>query len=50
MENAYLATKVTFCNEFFRIAEKLSVNYEDIRELITLDPRIDSSHTFVYRD
>ena len=50
MENCYLATKVTFCNEFFRIAEKLGVYYEEMRELVTLDPRIDPSHTFVYRD
>ena len=49
MENAYLATKVTFCNEFFRIAEKYGVVYEDLRELVTLDPRIDPAHTFVYR-
>lgn len=50
MENCYLAAKVTFCNEFFRIAEKLGVCYEEMRELVTLDPRIDPSHTFVYRD
>lgn len=50
MENAYLATKVTFCNEFFRIAESIGVHYEELRELVTLDPRIDPSHTFVYRD
>lgn len=50
MENCYLAMKVTFCNEFFRIAEKSGVCYEELRELVTLDPRIDPSHTFVYRD
>ena len=50
MENCYLATKVTFCNEFFRIAEKLGVCYEEMRELVVLDPRIGPSHTFVYRD
>ena len=50
MENCYLAAKVTFCDEFFRIAEKLGVRYEEMRELVTLDPRIDPSHTFVYRD
>lgn len=50
MENSYLATKVTFCNAFYRIAEHYNINYEDVRELVTLDPRIDASHTFVYRD
>ena len=50
MENAYLATKVSFCNQFFDIAEHLGVNYEELRELFILDPRVNPSHTFVYRD
>ena len=50
MENAWLATKVTFCNEFYKIAEKCDVNYEELRELFILDPRVNPSHTFVYRD
>lgn len=27
----------------------MDVNYEDLRELFILDPRINPSHTFVYR-
>lgn len=50
MENAYLATKVSFFVAFFQIAEKLGVCYETLRELVTLDPRIGKSHSFVYRD
>lgn len=50
MENAYLATKVTFCNEFYDIAEKVGVDYNELRELWLLDPRIGKSHTFVYPD
>ena len=50
MENAYLAMKVSFCNQFFDIAEKIGVNYEELRELFILDPRVNPSHTFVYRD
>ena len=50
MENAYLATKVSFCNQFFDIAEHLGVSYEELRELFILDPRVNPSHTFVYRD
>ena len=50
MENAYLATKVSFCNQFFKIAESAGVNYEELRELFVLDPRVEASHTFVYRD
>lgn len=50
MENAFLATKVTFCNEFFDIARVLGVDYDELRELWLLDPRIGRSHTFVYPD
>ena len=50
MENSYLAMKVSFCQQFFDIAEKTGVCYEELRELFTLDPRVDASHTFVYRD
>ena len=50
MENAYLAMKVSFCQQFFDIAEKTGVCYEELRELFTLDPRVEASHTFVYRD
>jgi nucleotide sugar dehydrogenase len=50
MENAFLATKVSFCNQFFDIAESAGVNYEELRELFILDPRVNPSHTFVYRD
>lgn len=50
MENSYLATKVSFCNQFFDIAEALGVDYEELRELFVLDPRVNPSHTFTYRD
>lgn len=48
MENAFLATKVSFCNEFFDIARSVGVDYDELRELWLLDPRIGRSHTFVY--
>jgi UDPglucose 6-dehydrogenase len=47
MENAYLAMKVTFCNEFYDIAEAHGIDYNELRELWLLDPRIGRSHTFV---
>ena len=28
----------------------VTVNYEELRELFILDPRVNPSHTFVYRD
>lgn len=50
MENSFLATKVTFCNEFFDIAENLGVEYDELRELWLLDGRNSRSHTLVYED
>jgi UDPglucose 6-dehydrogenase len=47
MENAFLALKVTFCNEFYDIAEAAGIDYNELRELWLLDPRIGRSHTFV---
>ena len=48
MENAFLATKVIFCNEFYDISKAIGVNYNELRELWLADPRIGRSHTFVY--
>lgn len=50
MENAFLATKVSFCIQFYEICKKLGVNYEDLRECFILDKRLGESHTFVYED
>lgn len=50
MENAWLATKVSFCNQFYNIANDIGVDYEDLRELFILDPRVNPSHTFIYND
>jgi UDPglucose 6-dehydrogenase len=50
MENCYLALKVTFCNEFYDIAQAFDVDYSRLREVWLEDPRIGRSHTFVYED
>lgn len=50
MENSFLATKVTFCNQFYDLANKFGINYDQLRETWLLDPRIGRSHTFVYPD
>ncbi len=50
MENSFLATKVTFCNEFFDIAKGLGVDYNELRELWLLDGRVGRSHTVVFED
>ena len=50
MENSWLATKVSFCNQFYEIASTIDIPYEEVRELFILDPRVNPDHTFVYRD
>lgn len=50
MENAWLATKVTFCIGFKESCDKAGIMYEEVRELFNLDPRVNPAHTFVYRD
>ncbi|OGF65030.1 hypothetical protein A2Z53_01460 [Candidatus Giovannonibacteria bacterium RIFCSPHIGHO2_02_42_15] len=50
MENAWGATKVIFCNEFYDIAEKLGVSYSELRELWLLDKRVERMHTAVFAD
>ncbi|MBX7112061.1 MAG: hypothetical protein K1X87_09500 [Dehalococcoidia bacterium] len=50
MENAFLALKVAFCNEFYDLAERAGVDYDELRELWLLDPRMGRSHTWVHPD
>jgi UDPglucose 6-dehydrogenase len=47
MENAYLAMKVAFCNEFFDLCEAAGVDYEQVRNLWLEDWRVGASHTEV---
>lgn len=50
MENAFLATKVVFCNEMYDVCTAYGLDYNVVRELWTADPRIGKSHTFVYKN
>lgn len=50
MENSFLAAKVSFCVQFWEIAKQFGIDYAELRELFVLDPRINSSHTYVYDD
>lgn len=45
--NVFLATKVWFFNEIYELSEKLGFEYNDLRDILRLDPRIGDSHTFV---
>jgi UDPglucose 6-dehydrogenase len=48
MENAYLATKVSFVNEFRRICETFDADWHTVREGWLLDPRIEPTHTAAF--
>ncbi|MFW6210478.1 MAG: hypothetical protein ACOC4E_03240 [Patescibacteria group bacterium] len=48
MENTWIATKVTFCNEFYDIAAAYDVDWHELRELWLTDGRVGRSHTVVY--
>jgi UDPglucose 6-dehydrogenase len=50
MENSFIATKVTFCNEFYDVCETMEVDYDVVREGFLLDPRMSRDFTFVYPD
>lgn len=47
VSNAFLATKVAFCNEIYDICQKLGLDYDQLRELWLYDKRVGRSHTLV---
>jgi UDPglucose 6-dehydrogenase len=48
MENAFIATYVTFCNTFYDICDLFEVDYNTVREGFLLDPRMTPWWTYVY--
>jgi UDPglucose 6-dehydrogenase len=48
MENCWIATKVSFVNEFYSLAEAAGVDWHELRELWLADTRVSRSHTYVY--
>jgi nucleotide sugar dehydrogenase len=44
MMNCYLATKVTFMNDFANFADRLGVNWDSIRSIAAMDVRIGHTH------
>jgi UDPglucose 6-dehydrogenase len=49
-ENAFFATKITFVNEFRRIAEHFDSDWHTVREGWLLDPRVEPMHTAAFAD
>ena len=50
MTNAFLASKVVFCNMIYDAARKMGVDYEQAKTAWLLDPRIGESHTRVFEN
>ena len=48
MENAFLATKKIFCDEFYDLAQHLGVDYNELKELWLLDGRVGRAMTLVH--
>lgn len=47
VDNSFFATKIIFFNEVYNICRKAGVNYNELRELLLNDKRINSMHTIV---
>ena len=45
--NTFLATKVSFANEIYKITEASGINYDEVIELAKLDKRLGDSHWMV---
>lgn len=50
MENAFLATKVAFVNEFYDLVGKIRGSWTSVREEWLLDPRVGRSHSTVFSE
>lgn len=50
MENVFYSTKILFCYEMSEICRAGDIDYNEVRELWLLDPRINPMHTSVFSD
>lgn len=49
MENTFYATKIAFCYEIATMCERFGIDFNEVRELWLLDPRINPMHTAVFK-
>jgi len=47
VRNSFLSSKVGFFNEIYDLCKSFNIDYNNVREGITLDPRIGSSHSYI---
>jgi UDPglucose 6-dehydrogenase len=50
IENSFYATKIAYCNEMYDLCKKSNSNWNEVRELWLLDPRINPMHTLVFEN
>lgn len=50
MENTFLGNKVIFTYEMYQACQALGIDFHTVREGWLLDPRINKSHTAVFKD
>jgi UDPglucose 6-dehydrogenase len=48
MENVFYASKIVFCYEMNEVCNAVGADYNEVRELWLLDPRINRMHTAVF--
>jgi UDPglucose 6-dehydrogenase len=48
--NAFLATRVIFANQIYDICKAAGINYENVKEGASRDPRVGSSHFDIFAD
>ena len=48
MANVFFATKILFCYEMSELLQAMGVDYNEVRDLWMLDPRLNSMHTSVF--
>lgn len=47
LRNSFLALKVSFFNQAYDFCDKLDIKFDSVREAVTMDTRIGSSHSYV---
>lgn len=50
VENAYFYNKLMFLNHIYDLCGQLNIEYDDVRTMLTEDPRIEADHSFIYPD
>ncbi|MEK0337092.1 MAG: hypothetical protein QQN41_06625 [Nitrosopumilus sp.] len=50
VSNCWGATKVTWANEMKGICDVLGIDFGEVREAWALDPKVEKSHTLVFKD